>query len=199
MRSLLILVVLLPSVAAADSLGPPPRDCPSGAVGRSNRSGAFCTPTSCGDPETEGCPAQPFCPERSWPCPSPEPWTCSAEPMALCVRTEDWVDRRGIGGPVTHTREVALGPCGEGDGCPDRAVCQRARRCLHAPPAPPPPPPAEPPPVPDPSPPGPSAAGALPGSATGSSSGCACRAGPTGAAPWPALLLVALAWRWRRR
>ena len=134
-RSLALLIVLwIPGVAAADALGPPPTDCVQGAVGRSSRAGEWCAPTTCGPGVTTPCPTE-HCPTRSYPCPNPEPYRCSEEPVGLCVRTETRsYTRRSDEGPQTFEEQIsiALGPCGRNEACPERSTCQRVRRCVHA-------------------------------------------------------------------
>jgi len=118
----------------ADVLGPPPTDCVAGAVGRTARVGEWCEPSVCGE-GAPPCPSEPFCPTHGWPCSAPEPWSCSEQSVALCVRHETRTEYRrpGMEGPArTHEVDVALGPCGEADACPDGSTCERARRCLHA-------------------------------------------------------------------
>lgn len=137
---LLLLVSLAPSRAAADALAPPPTDCPAGSVGQSAQVGTWCEPTECGTADGQ-CPQTPFCPGTSWPCSHPEPWSCSDVISALCVRHETRAEFRRPqlgpqGPPVEREIAIALGPCGQNDACAEGATCERARRCVHAPPAP---------------------------------------------------------------
>lgn len=130
-----LLGILTASHARADSLAPPPTDCPQGTYGRSSRGGSYCAPTQCGD-DTHTCPPQPHCPVQSWPCPSPEPWRCEDAPRGLCVLTSTSNGSRpGPRGPIPWTDEFtqSLGDCTTDADCTRGARCEIARRCVHAP------------------------------------------------------------------
>ncbi len=173
--------------ASADALGPPPSDCVEGARGRTSRVGEWCEPTTCG--------ADDDCVRGS----SGEPQRCSSAEIAICVRRETRTEfrRPGSGGGPAPTQaiDIALGPCGPGDSCPDGATCGRARRCVH---------PREPAvsgtppraPATDEEPPAGASSEAIDPSPE-SSGGCSLGAGPVAEPGAWLVLCVALAW-WRR-
>lgn len=108
---LVAFVCSLPSTALADRVPPPPSDCPRGSIGETSHAGPHCAPSTCAAPSE--CPAEyPACVE-----------------VALCVESQTYTPG-GIGSTgETATRDVARGPCVDGQ-CPGGGECRAARRCV---------------------------------------------------------------------
>ncbi len=105
-RLLLILVVLVPALARADVIGPPPSRCPAGSVGDSSHAGSNCSPTTCGS--NGDCEGGHVCVEQG-----------------LCVQTWDgW--SHGHNFQVDH----AVTTCSDDGGCPPDATCETEKRCV---------------------------------------------------------------------
>ena len=122
--TVLAVIACLPSMAGADALPLPPRDCPEGAVGRSSRLGAWCTPTECRSDAQCG---------RTFSGTT----RCSDEPISFCVLSETRTNVRFVGRDQVRreTRgevHTVVGPCGANETCEGDAVCQTARRCVPA-------------------------------------------------------------------
>ena len=116
--ALAVLILMLAAPAVADVPQPLPTDCAPGSIPRSSREGAWCEPTTC---ESDvDCPAYEYCATERSPCPSPERYRCSDEPLGLCV--------------VTGALPVTSGACRTAADCTTPgARCEPVRRCEHTP------------------------------------------------------------------
>ena len=106
---LVILILCLPSIAAADVVGPEPESCPAGSSPSVSHSGPYCRPTA-------ECTSEASCGASQ---------TCGA--VMQCVET------RGCGGLMPPdaepcTLEHVVGPC-DGDGSCDVGVCRARDLC----------------------------------------------------------------------
>ena len=123
----LALLTLLASGARADDIGPPPNDCPRGALGHSEHAGEWCAVTTCAT--DANCTGAGISEQISgyWPRDAP-PLVCG-EATGLCVIEETYE----LGGlrptPAQGQRRVARGPC-VGGTCPAGGECRTARRCV---------------------------------------------------------------------
>lgn len=113
-RLIVLLALLVPSLALADAIEPPPDKCPPGAIGESSHEGAWCQPATC--VLDGGCPKGAKC--RSG--------------VGLCV-TRSEVPCGGLRPPdlepCTTTIIEAHGPCATDVDCPTGS-CEVARRCV---------------------------------------------------------------------
>lgn len=175
----------LPALAHADLAPGPPQGCPRGAAPRVAPTLGYCEPTTCAaDSDCESGQA------------------CSPDEIGLCVYEEaiptervHWAEQREV--PTRTVRMVRERGCEPDNTCLNtESTCERARRCVAAPP-----PPAEPPPPP------PATVGPAPAQAEGESPPAAETSGgcSVGASGSPALAgtlalaaLLALATRRRR-
>jgi hypothetical protein len=107
--SVLIALCLAPTLARADAVRPPPRNCPAGSHGETGHAGPYCTPSAClTDAECVGYPGQ----------------VCSDAP--LCVKSVSYTDWSG----QTYTRLEVVGPCASDGSCADPASkCDMTKKC----------------------------------------------------------------------
>ena len=107
-------MMLLPTLAFADAIGPPPEKCPPGSVGTSSHEGDWCQPGTC---STDG-----HCPDNA---------SCKPD-VGLCV-THDEVPCGGLYPrdmePCTTTLDVAHDACATNADCSE-GTCEIAHRCV---------------------------------------------------------------------
>lgn len=119
--SRVLLVVAMGTVSApagADAVGPPPKECPRGALPRSDHGGPFCHPSTCDS--NEDCPGQ----SDIYPRLETSDYACKND-VKLCVAKDD---AGGRGGP--YQRDTAFGSCETDADCENEAKCMAARRCV---------------------------------------------------------------------
>jgi hypothetical protein len=114
-------LVLVPGLARADALEPPPTDCPEGSVGRTTQRGAFCGLARC-----EGT-----CPSAG----NGGALVCSPSAIAVCVANESYPAETVQWGPrvrelAAESREVVVGPCASDGSCAAGLTCVRTRACV---------------------------------------------------------------------
>jgi MYXO-CTERM domain-containing protein len=164
--------------ARADSVPPPPTDCPPGAIGQTGHNGPFCTPKACAS-DAE-CTARTGNDTRARTCAQ----------LAICVETRKEPNASGWSHGTPITRRFAHEACAS-DGACALGSCERGRFCVLADDAPPE---------------RPATSGPLATSATGAntpagavSKGCgACDAGGADGAAW-LVIAAGLAVALRRR
>lgn len=110
----LLAALLVPRIAAADALPPPPEDCPPGARGTSSHSGPACLPIPCAT--DADC-------RRNQPYGDP-PRVCRS--TRLCIGEEVRTNWRRPDASWKVT--VARGDCSSA--CPAGTTCQEALRCV---------------------------------------------------------------------
>ncbi|MCB9594752.1 MAG: hypothetical protein H6719_18675 [Sandaracinaceae bacterium] len=104
---------LVPAVASADRVPPPPSDCPRGSIAQTSHSGPTCEPSVCAS--TADCSGD----------------TPACEEVALCVESETYTPGgHGTDGQPAQ-RDVARGACVDG-ACPGGGTCRVAQRCVAA-------------------------------------------------------------------
>jgi hypothetical protein len=114
--ALLTLCLLLPTLALADAIGPPPEKCPPGSVGVSSHEGDWCQPATCLLDTTcdDGAKCRPG--------------------VGLCV-THEVVPCGGLRPvemePCTTTRDEAHKPCAADADCA-QGTCEVASRCVES-------------------------------------------------------------------
>lgn len=109
--------LLIPLVAHADAVPPPPTDCPKGAIGDTSHVGTWCRPTTCTDPDK--C-RQPFVGSK-------EKQTFRCEKVGLCISTSSAMHPRGS--PVIR-REIASKTCSSDSDCSGKEKCVTEDRCV---------------------------------------------------------------------
>ena len=106
--ALLVLALLVPAVATADAIGPPPDSCPNGSVGVGSHCGAVCLPRSCGAADDEPCEAGEVCRE-----------------VRACI------DTRSCAGAVSpaYLVDVMTARCDASERC-DTGTCEAVHVCV---------------------------------------------------------------------
>ncbi len=119
----LLATTLPPSELHADSVPPPPKDCPAGSIGLTGHCGEWCEATEC---KTDADCRRLSSHNRG------EPRPLSCREAALCVEHDDYDSCSGWSKGKPLQRIIARNPCQTDGDCIRPARCEKARRCFFA-------------------------------------------------------------------
>ncbi len=111
-----LVVVLAPTLAFADVIGPPPADCPKGHEATSDHSGAYCRP-----PKPDNCP------------PSHRPMVvrdkayCQPPPSKSCPKGTFWTSESATDTFCMAAARCGSSSCRKGQQCGDTSLCVTMR------------------------------------------------------------------------
>ena len=103
--------------ARADSVPPPPSDCPPGAIGETGHNGPYCKP--------KGCTSDAECTDRLGYDKRPR----ACVPLAICVEERKESSRSGWSHGTPITRRFAHEACDD-DGACKVGSCEKGNHCV---------------------------------------------------------------------